>query len=182
MFKENNVKVDKSTRITYIISLLLLSLFLVINLLLNFSNIFSKSIIFYLITIFILVVFYISLLISVIFGIINFVKNKDKIVRKNIIIMYISIILVNVVCLVIPSKIYNVINDNYEEMLTKKAVELLEKLENTDEYILLYSDLKKFDSDVSKFDKKSYMLYKDKEELYICLESICCTFFKLNSI
>lgn len=173
MLKENYVKVNKSTRITYIISSLLLSLFLVMNLLLKFSkfsNIFSKSIIFNLIIISVLVFFYISLLISVIFGIINFVKNKDKIVRKNIIIMYVLIILVNVVCLVIPSKIYNVINDNYEKMLTEKAVELLEKLENTDKYILLYSDLKKIDSEVSKFDKESYMLYSDKEELYICLE------------
>ncbi len=170
MLKENGVKVNKSTRITYIISLFLLLLFLVVNLLVKFSNIFPKSIFYDLITLSILVFFYISLFISVIFGIINFVKNKDKIVRKNIIIMYVLIILVNAVCLVIPSKIYNVMNENYEKILNKKAVDLLDKLENTDKYILLYNDLKSFDSDISKFGKESYMLYNNSKELYICLE------------
>lgn len=125
MFKENNEKVNKSTFITYIVSSVLLFVYLIMILLIKFSNVFPKSVVSELFAIFVLVFFYISLLVSIIFGIVNFVKNKNKLVRKNIIIMYILIVLINVLVLVIPNAIYNNSSEKAKTKLNTKAEELL---------------------------------------------------------
>ena len=170
MFKENNEKVNKSTFITYIVSSILLFVYLIMILLIKFSNVFPKSIVSELFAIFVLVFFYISLLVSIIFGILNFVKNKNKLVRKNIIIMYILIILINVLVLVIPNAIYDNSSEKAKTKLNTKAEELLDKLQGTESHILLYNELVKIDSQLSEFDKESYVSYNNNEELYICLE------------
>lgn len=170
MFKENNEKVNKSTYITYIVSSALLFVYFIMILLIKFSNVFPKSVVSELFAIFVLVFFYISLLVSIIFGIVNFVKNKNKLVRKNIIIMYILIVLINVLVLVIPNAIYNNSSEKAKTKLNTKAEELLDKLQGTESHILLYNDLIKIDSQLSEFDKESYVSYNNNEELYICLE------------
>ena len=170
MFKENKEKLNKNIIITYVASLVLLLVYLIMILLIKFSDVFPKSIVYELLAVFVLVFFYASLLVSIIFAVINFIKSKNKLIRKNIIIMYILIILINVLTLTIPNVIYNNASDVAKTKLYTKSEELLDKLNDTEDFILLYNDLIKIDNQLLEFDKESYASYNNDKELYICLE------------